>query len=120
LPGRLRIKEDSMAQRPPGRQVNTLAPERRITRIMPAARGVFREQGNWDVLISGIADRVFTNKHDRLQRMAEAWRVELMACGAAAFGAVRGEGNPLRFIISHHHRSIRRDPALSRLVARER
>lgn len=118
-----------MAQRPPRRQVNRLPPERRISDIMLAAREIFTEKGYSDSLISDIAERAgvvegtiyrfFTNKHDLLQRVAEAWFVEMMASDEAAFGAVRGEWNQLRFIIYHHLSSIRRDPGLSRLVIQE-
>ncbi len=118
-----------MTQRPPKRQVNRLPPERRTSDIMLAAREIFTEKGYSDSLISDIAERAgvvegtiyrfFTNKRDLLQRVAEDWFVEMMASDEAAFGAVRGEWNQLRFIIYHHLSSIRRDPVLSRLVIRE-
>jgi TetR/AcrR family transcriptional regulator, fatty acid metabolism regulator protein len=118
-----------MGQRTTRRTVNRLPPEKRISDIMIAAREIFTEKGYSDSLISDIAERAgvvegtiyrfFTNKRDLLQRVAEEWFVEMMASDEAAFGAVRGEWNQLRFIVYHHLNSIRRDPGLSRLVIQE-
>jgi len=118
-----------MAQRTTRRQVNRLPPEKRVQDIMMAAREIFTEKGYSDSLISDIAERAgvvegtiyrfFTNKRDLLQRVAEGWFVEMMASSEAAFGAICGDWNRLRFIIYHHLASIRRDPGLSRLVIQE-
>jgi len=118
-----------MVLRTTKRQVNRLPPERRIADIMTAARQVFTEKGYAESLISDIAERAgvvegtiyrfFANKRELLQRVAEDWFVEMMARDEEAFGSVRGEWNQIRFIAHHHLTSIRRDPALSRLVMQE-
>jgi AcrR family transcriptional regulator len=116
-----------MAQTGTRRQVNRLPAERRIADIMLAARAVFTEKGYNDALISDIAERAgvvegsiyrfFTNKRDLLVRVVEHWYEEMLASDDEQFAAVRGTW--IRFIIYHHLASIRREPALSRLVFQE-
>lgn len=111
------------------RQVNRLPPEKRISDIMLAAREVFTERGYNDALISEIADkagvvegsiyRFFTNKRDLLVQVVENWYEEMLARDSEQFGAIRGTWNQIRFIVHHHLASIRREPALSRLVFQE-
>lgn len=111
------------------RQVNRLPPERRIADIMRAAREVFIENGYANALIAEIAERAgvvegsiyrfFTNKRDLLVRVVEQWYEDMLARDAEQFAGVRGVWNQLRFIIHHHLASIRRDPALSRIVFHE-
>ncbi|BCH33328.1 hypothetical protein MesoLjLc_52580 [Mesorhizobium sp. L-8-10] len=118
-----------MAQTGTRRQVNRLPAERRIADIMLAARAVFTEKGYNDALISDIAERAgvvegsiyrfFTNKRDLLVRVVEHWYEEMIASDDEQFAGVRGTWNRIRFIIHHHLASIRRDPALSRLVFQE-
>lgn len=118
-----------MAQTSTRRQVNRLPAERRIADIMLAARAVFTEKGYSDALISDIAERAgvvegsiyrfFTNKRDLLIRVVEHWYEEMIASDDEQFGGVRGTWNRIRFIIHHHLASIRREPALSRLVFQE-
>ncbi|MGO4836503.1 TetR/AcrR family transcriptional regulator [Rhizobiaceae sp. 2RAB30] len=118
-----------MAQSGTRRQVNRLPAERRIADIMLAARAVFTEKGYSDALISDIAERAgvvegsiyrfFTNKRDLLIRVVEHWYEEMIASDDEQFGGVRGTWNRIRFIIHHHLASIRREPALSRLVFQE-
>ncbi len=118
-----------MAQTGTRRQVNRLPAERRIADIMLAARAVFTEKGYSDALISDIAERAgvvegsiyrfFTNKRDLLIRVVEHWYEEMIASDDEQFGGVRGTWNRIRFIIHHHLASIRREPALSRLVFQE-
>jgi TetR/AcrR family transcriptional regulator, fatty acid metabolism regulator protein len=118
-----------MSQTVARRQVNRLPAERRIADIMLAARAVFTERGYQEALISEIAERAgvvegsiyrfFTNKRDLLVRVVEDWYEEMIARDEEQFAGVRGVWNQIRFIIHHHLASIRRDPALSRLVFQE-
>jgi AcrR family transcriptional regulator len=118
-----------MAQAGTKRQVNRLPAERRIADIMLAARAVFTEKGYGDALISDIAERAgvvegsiyrfFTNKRDLLVRVVEHWYEEMLETDNEQFASVRGTWNKIRFIIHHHLMSIRREPALSRLVFQE-
>jgi TetR/AcrR family transcriptional regulator, fatty acid metabolism regulator protein len=118
-----------MARTAVRRQVNRLPAERRTSDIMLAARAVFTEKGYNDALISDIAERAgvvegsiyrfFTNKRDLLIRVAEHWYEEMLARDEEHFASLRGTWNQIRFIIHHHLMSIRRDPALSRLVFQE-
>jgi AcrR family transcriptional regulator len=111
------------------RQVNRLPPEKRIADIMQAAREVFTERGYADALISEIAERAgvvegsiyrfFTNKHDLLVRVVETWYESMLQRDAEQFAATRGTWNQIRYIVHHHLASIRREPALSRLVFQE-
>jgi AcrR family transcriptional regulator len=97
--------------------------------IMLAARAVFTEKGYNDALISDIAERAgvvegsiyrfFTNKRDLLVRVVEHWYEEMLARDDEQFAAVRGTWNRIRFIVHHHLMSIKREPALSRLVFQE-
>ncbi|MGA2043127.1 MAG: TetR/AcrR family transcriptional regulator [Roseiarcus sp.] len=109
--------------------MSRLPAERRIIDIMLAARAVFTEKGYSDALISDIAERAgvvdgsiyrfFTNKRDLLVRVVEHWYEEMLARDDEQFGSVRGTWNRIRFIVHHHLTSIRREPALSRLVFQE-
>jgi AcrR family transcriptional regulator len=118
-----------MAQSATRRQVNRLPPERRIADIMLAAKEVFTEKGYNDALISDISERAgvvegsiyrfFTNKRDLLVRVVENWYDGLLFDEGRQFGAVRGTWNRLRFIVHHHLTTIKREPALSRLVFQE-
>jgi TetR/AcrR family transcriptional regulator, fatty acid metabolism regulator protein len=118
-----------MARTAVRRQVNRLPAERRISDIMLAARAVFTEKGYNDALISDIAERAgvvegsiyrfFTNKRELLVRVVEHWYEEMLARDEEHFGSLRGTWNQIRFIVHHHLMSIRRDPALSRLVFQE-
>jgi TetR/AcrR family fatty acid metabolism transcriptional regulator len=118
-----------MAQTGARRQVNRLPAERRILEIMLAARSVFIEKGYDDALISDIAERAgvvegsiyrfFTNKRDLLVRVVEHWYEEMLARDNEQFASVRGTWNRIRFIVHHHLATIRREPALSRLVFQE-
>lgn len=118
-----------MAQSSARRQVNRLPPERRIADIMTAAKAVFTEKGYNEALISDIAERAgvvegsiyrfFTNKRELLVRVIEHWYEEMLARDTEQFTGVRGSWNQIRFIVHHHLMSIRREPALSRLVLQE-
>ncbi len=118
-----------MAQTGTRRQVNRLPAEQRISDIMIAARAVFTEKGYDNALISDIAERAgvvegsiyryFTNKRDLLVRVVEHWYEDMLAHDEEQLAGVRGTWNRLRFIIHHHLQSIRREPALSRLVFQE-
>lgn len=108
------------------RQVNRLPPERRISDIMAAAKTVFVEKGYNDALITDIALRAgvvegsiyrfFANKRALLIEVVEHWFDELLQENAAQFAGVSGAWNQIRFIVYNHLMSIRRDPALSRLM----
>ncbi len=110
-------------------KVSRLPPERRIADIMLAARAVFAEKGYQDALIADIAERAgvvegsiyrfFANKRELLVRAAEDWYREMLERDAERLAGVRGTWNQLRFVVWHHLISIRREPALSRLVLLE-
>jgi AcrR family transcriptional regulator len=118
-----------MAQSTARRQVHRLSPERRIADIMAAAKAVFTEKGYQEALISDIAERAgvvegsiyryFTNKRDLLVRVTEHWYEEILVRDAEQFAGVRGSWNQIRFIVHHHLMTIRREPALSRIVFQE-
>lgn len=110
------------------RQVNRLPPERRISDIMMAARAVFEEKGYHNALISDIAERAgvvdgsiyrfFENKRDLLVRVVEDWYEQILR-DERQFAGVRGTWNRIRVIVHHHLMTIKREPALSRLVFQE-
>jgi len=111
------------------RQVNRLPPERRVADILHAARDVLMEKGYHEALISDIADRAgvvegsiyrfFANKRDLLVKTVEHWYEDMLAHDEEQFRGVRGTWNRIRFIVHQHLVSIRREPALSRLVFQE-
>ena len=96
---------------------------------MAAAKAVFTEKGYQEALISDIAERAgvvegsiyryFTNKRDLLVRVTEHWYEEILVRDAEQFAGVRGSWNQIRFIVHHHLMTIRREPALSRIVFQE-
>jgi len=118
-------KRASMARR----QVNRLPPERRVADILLAAKDVFTERGYNEALISDIAERAgvvegsiyrfFHNKRDLLIKMVEHWYEDLLAHDEAQLQGVRGTWNRIRFMVHHHLVTIRREPALSRLMFQE-
>lgn len=122
------VKAGNIAGQPARRQVNRLPAERRIADIMQAAREVFRENGYAEALISDIAERAgvvegsiyrfFENKRALLARVVEDWYEEMLG-EEQQIASVRGTWNRIRIIVYHHLLSIRRDPALSRLVLQE-
>jgi TetR/AcrR family fatty acid metabolism transcriptional regulator len=111
------------------RQVNRLPPERRVADILLAAKQVFLDRGYNEALISDIAERAgvvegsiyrfFQNKRDLLIKMVEHWYEDLLAHDEAQLQGVRGTWNRIRFMVHHHLATIRREPALSRLVFQE-
>lgn len=111
------------------RQVTRLPPERRIAEILLAARDVFTEKGYHEALISDIADRAgvvegsiyrfFANKRDLLVKTVEHWYEDMLAHDEEQFRALRGTWNRIRFVVRHHLATIRKEPALSRLVFQE-
>ena len=111
------------------RQVNRLPPEKRVADILLAARSVFAEKGYNDALISDISElagivdgsiyRFFANKRDLLVKMVEHWYEDMLSHDEAQFRGVKGTWNRLRFMVHHHLATIRREPALSRLVFHE-
>src|SRR6185437_13235957 len=111
------------------RQVNRLPPERRIEDILSAARDVFTERGYHEALISDIAERAgivegsiyrfFANKRDLLVKTVEHWYEDMLVHDEEQFRGITGTANRIRFIVYHHLASIRREPALSRLVFQE-
>ena len=121
--------DNSMPQAGSLRRVSRLPAERRILDIMTAARAVFTEKGYNDALISDIAERAgvvdgsiyrfFTNKRDLLVRVVEHWYEGMLADDDEQFASVRGTWNRIRFIVHHHLGTIRREPALCRLVFQE-
>lgn len=111
------------------RQVNRLPPERRIEDILAAAREVFTEKGYQEALISDIAERAgivegsiyrfFANKRDLLVKTVEHWYEDMLVHDEEQFRGVKGVWNRIRFIVYHHLATIRREPALTRLVFQE-
>jgi AcrR family transcriptional regulator len=111
------------------RQVSRLPPERRVADILVAARDVFTEKGYQEALISDIAERAgvvegsiyrfFANKRDLLVKTVEHWYEDMLAHDEEQFRGVRGTWNRIRFMVHHHLATIRREPALSRLVFHE-
>jgi len=111
------------------RQVSRLPPERRVADILVAARDVFTEKGYQEALISDIAERAgvvegsiyrfFANKRDLLVKTVEHWYEDTLAHDEEQFRGVRGTWNRIRFMVHHHLATIRREPALSRLVFHE-
>ena len=111
------------------RQVNRLPPERRIEDILSAARDVFTERGYHEALISDIAERAgivegsiyrfFANKRDLLVKTVEHWYEGMLVHDEEQFRGITGTANRIRFIVYHHLATIRREPALSRLVFQE-
>jgi AcrR family transcriptional regulator len=111
------------------RQVSRLPPERRVADILVAAREVFTEKGYQEALISDIAERAgvvegsiyrfFANKRDLLVKTVEHWYEDMLAHDEEQFRGVRGTWNRIRFMVRHHLATIRREPALSRLVFHE-
>lgn len=111
------------------RQVNRLPATRRIEDIMAAARQVFSEKGYADASITDIAVkagvvegsiyRFFQNKRDLLIRVVENWYEETLLRDDEQLASIKGTWNKLRFIIYHHLLSIKREPALARLVLQE-
>ena len=109
------------ASRPPA--------ERRVEDILTAARDVFTQKGYQEALISEIAERAgivegsiyrfFANKRDLLIKTVERWYEDLLVHDEELFAGVKGTRNRIRFIVYHHLATIRREPALSRLVFEE-
>lgn len=96
---------------------------------MAAARAVLSEKGYADTLMSEIAERAgvvegnlyryFKSKQDLLVEVIEHWYEEMRARDDVQFAAIRGAWNQIRFLVHHHLTTIRREPALSRLVFQE-
>jgi TetR/AcrR family transcriptional regulator, fatty acid metabolism regulator protein len=111
------------------RMVNRLPATRRIEDIMAAARVVFAERGYDDASITDIASRAgvvegsiyrfFDSKRHLLTKVVEHWYEEMLQVDAAQLSGIRGTWNRIRFIIHHHLMSIKREPALSRLMLQE-
>ncbi len=108
------------------RPVRRMPAEKRIADIMDAARAVFAERGASEALISEIAERAgvvegsiyrfFSNKRELVERVVESWYEDMLAEHGAQFEGVRGAWNQLRVIVHHHLVTIKREPALSRIV----
>jgi TetR/AcrR family fatty acid metabolism transcriptional regulator len=108
------------------RPVRRMPAEKRISDIMVAARAVFTEHGANDALISEIAERAgvvegsiyrfFSNKRELVERVVERWYEDTLADFGAQFDGVRGAWNQLRVIVHHHLMTIKREPALARIV----
>ncbi len=93
---------------------------------MSAARSVLAERGVAEAFVSEVADRagvvegsiyrVFSNKRALVEKVVEHWYEEMLDEYSAQFEGIRGVRNQLRFIIHHHLVSIKKEPALSRIV----
>lgn len=111
------------------RTVQRMPAERRVSDIMAAAREVLAERGAHEALISEVAERAgvvegsiyrfFASKRDLMEKVAEQWYEETLADYSERFAGVRGTWNRLRFIVHHHLATIKREPALSRMVFQE-
>ncbi len=108
------------------RTVHRLPPEKRTADIMNAARSVLADRGIAEAFVSEVAERAgivegsiyryFSNKRELVEKVVESWYEEMLADYFAHFEGVRGARNQLRFIIHHHLISIKKEPALSRIV----
>ena len=122
-------KAEGAPQKKAKRTVNRLPATRRIEDIMNAAREVFAERGYDDASITDIAAkagvvegsiyRFFDSKRHLLIKVVEHWFEEMLQVDAAQLSGIRGTWNRVRFIIHHHLASIKREPALSRLMLQE-
>jgi TetR/AcrR family transcriptional regulator, fatty acid metabolism regulator protein len=122
-------KAEGSLQKKAKRTVNRLPATRRIEDIMNAARVVFAERGYDDASITDIAAkagvvegsiyRFFDSKRHLLIKVVENWYDEMLQVDAAQLSGIRGTWNRIRFIVHHHLASIKREPALSRLVLQE-
>lgn len=111
------------------RTVHRMPAEKRVADIMTAARAVLRERGANEAFISEVAERAgvvegsiyrfFSSKRDLVEKVAEAWYEETLEDYSVQFEGVRGVRNQLRFIIHHHLATIKREPALTRIVFQE-
>jgi TetR/AcrR family transcriptional regulator, fatty acid metabolism regulator protein len=110
------------------RPATRLPRERRVSEIMEAARAVFEEHGYHAAPLSEIAERAgvvegtiyryFDNKRDLLVRVLEQWFEELLAENAD-LASISDTRERLRTLVWRHLTSIRRQPALSRLMFME-
>ena len=109
------------------RTVHRMPPEKRVADIMSAARSVLAERGVAEAFVSEVADRAgvvvegsiyrfFSNKRALVEKVVEHWYEEMLDEYSAQFDRIRGVRNQLRFIIHHHLVSIKKEPALSRIV----
>jgi AcrR family transcriptional regulator len=99
-----------------------------VSDITEAARAVFEEKGYQDALLSEIAERAgvvegtiyryFDSKRDLLVRVMEQWFDELLAENQD-IPAIGGTHERLRALVGRHLMSIRRRPALSRMMFME-
>lgn len=122
-------KAEGAPQKKAKRTVNRLPATRRIEDIMNAAREVFADRGYDDASITDIAAkagvvegsiyRFFDSKRHLLIKVVEHWFEEMLQVDAAQLSGIRGTWNRVRFIIHHHLASIKREPALSRLMLQE-
>jgi len=118
-----------MASNRQRRTVQRMPAERRVSDIMSAARAVLAERGAHEAFISEVAERAgvvegsiyrfFASKRDLMEKVAEHWYEETLADYSAQFAGVRGTWNQLRFIVHHHLATIKKEPALSRIVFQE-
>jgi AcrR family transcriptional regulator len=110
------------------RAASRLPRERRVSEIMEAARAVFEEHGYQDALLSDIAERAgvvegtiyryFDNKRGLLVRVLEQWFEELLTENEDLV-AIADTRERLRTLVWRHLTSIRRWPALSRMMLME-
>ena len=108
------------------RAVHRMPAERRVADIMSAARAVLAERGLAEAFVSEVAERAgvvegsiyrfFSNKRDLIEKVVEQWYQEMLDEYSAQFEGISGVRNQLRFIIHHHLNSIKKEPALSRIV----
>jgi TetR/AcrR family transcriptional regulator, fatty acid metabolism regulator protein len=70
-------------------------------------------------VVEGSIYRFFDSKRHLLTKVVEHWYEEMLQVDAAQLSGIRGTWNRIRFIIHHHLMSIKREPALSRLMLQE-
>jgi AcrR family transcriptional regulator len=97
--------------------------------IMQAAHIVFAEKGFSDALMSDIAERAgivegsiyrfFASKRELLIKLLEQWCESLVAEDDSQLAGIRGTWNRLRFVIHRHLTTIKREPALTRLLLQD-
>lgn len=100
--------------------------EERMASIMAAAQDEFRARGFADAAMSQIAARAgvvegsiyryFTNKHDLLTKVIEAWYEAMLADYARTLAGIEGTRARLRYMVWKHLTTIHENPEMCRLM----
>lgn len=103
--------------------------EQRVDEILSSAREVFCEKGYDGAAVAEIAARTgvveanvykyFRSKRELLLKVLDHWYEEMFAEYANALESVKGTRARVQLLVERHLRSIKRNPALCRLMFRE-